>query len=307
MTEFSILGDHTHWRKDFERRLRASYAAAGLGTAAAERMLTRACDGIGNWTVAEITDAGTRVGHVAVIVSDDKGTPEGLIGDLRVDASHAGRGLEQGALEWAEDWCAERGARRLYTRLTETAGALFDGYSVLGQVRTRSVGSPPQPLDGITARPMTRAEYPEWLASEKDSYIAGIVRSGALSPEEAVLKSERDFADLIPEGLATPGNTFLVLEAAGERIGTGWLKHGYLPGVTYGYSLHVQEQHRGKGYGRAAMKAGEQATLAAGDSSLMFTVWGGNEVAMSLYTSAGYHVIEESRAIGLPRTPARSS
>lgn len=48
------------------------------------------------------------------------------------------------------------------------------------------------------------------------------------------------------------------------------------------------------------MAAGEQATLAAGDSALMFTVWGGNEVAMNLYTSAGYQVIEESRSIDLP-------
>ncbi len=78
------------------------------------------------------------------------------------------------------------------------------------------------------------------------------------------------------------------------------MKHGHLPGVTYGYSLHVQERHRGKGYGRAAMAAGEQVALAAGDSMLMFTVWGGNEVAMNLYTSAGYHVVEERRSIDLP-------
>lgn len=52
------------------------------------------------------------------------------------------------------------------------------------------------------------------------------------------------------------------------------------------------------------MAAGEQATLAAGDSALMFTVWGGNEVAMNLYTSAGYQVVEEGRSIGLPRSAA---
>ncbi|MFE2936602.1 hypothetical protein [Streptomyces sp. NPDC059278] len=50
------------------------------------------------------------------------------------------------------------------------------------------------------------------------------------------------------------------------------------------------------------MAAGEQATLAAGDSTLMFTVWGGNEVAMNLYTGAGYQVMEECRSIGLPVT-----
>jgi GNAT superfamily N-acetyltransferase len=292
------------WQKDFERRLRASYTAAGLGAAAAERMLEDACAGIGGWTVAEITDAGIRVGYVAVVVADDNGALAGRIGDLRVDALHAGRGHEQAARDWAEGWCAERGACRLDIRLTEPAGELFDGYRVHGQFRMRRVSSPPEPLDGVTARPMTQAEYPEWLASEKVAYAGDIVRAGALSPDEAVRKSDRDFAKLIPEGLATPDNTFLVLEAAGEQIGTGWLKHGYLPGVSYGYSLYVHEQHRGKGYGRAAMAAGEQATLAAGDSALMFTVWGGNEVAMNLYTSTGYQVMGESRSLGLPRSAA---
>ncbi|GGN50083.1 hypothetical protein GCM10011579_004500 [Streptomyces albiflavescens] len=304
MTEFSILGDNTEWQKDFERRLRAAYTASGLGAAAVEPMLEGVRAGIGDWTVAEITDAGTRVGYVAVVVADDNGALAGRIGDLRVDALHADRGHEQAARDWAEGWCAERGARRLDIRLIEPAGELFDGYRVRGQLRMRRVSSPPQPLDGVTARPMTQAEYPEWLASEKVAYVGDIVRAGALSPEEAMRKSDRDFAKLIPEGLATPDNTFLVLEAAGERIGTGWLKHGYLPGATYGYSLHIQEQHRGKGYGRAAMVAGEQATLAAGDSALMFTVWGGNEVAMNLYTSAGYQVVEESRSLGLPRSAA---
>ncbi|MGC5008482.1 GNAT family N-acetyltransferase [Streptomyces sp. DT203] len=304
MTEFSILGNSTEWQMDFERRLRGSYTAGGLGAAAAERMLDEVRASVGDWTVAEIADAGTRVGYVAVVVADDNGALAGCIGDLRVDALHTGRGHEQDARDWAEGWCAERDAHRVDIRLTEPAGELFDGYSVRGQLRARRVSSPPESLDGVTARPMTQAEYPEWLASEKVAYVGDIVRAGALGPEEAVRKSDRDFAKLIPEGLATPDNTFLILEAAGEQIGTGWLKHGYLPGVTYGYSLHIQEQHRGKGYGRAAMSAGERATLAAGDSALMFTVWGGNEVAMNLYTSAGYQVIEESRSIGLPRSAA---
>ncbi|MDV9199316.1 GNAT family N-acetyltransferase [Streptomyces sp. Wh19] len=304
MTEISVLGDHTDWQNDFEQRLRASHTAAGIGVAAAERMLEGVRGGIGDWTVAEITDAGVRVGYVAVVVADEKGAPTGRIGDLHIDALHAGRGHERAARDWAEGWCVERGAGRLDIRLTEPAGGLFDDYGVRGQLRARRVSSPPEPVEGVTARPMTPAEYPEWLVSEKAAYVGDIVRAGALSPEEAVLKSDRDFAELIPEGLATPDNTFLVIEAAGEPIGTGWLRHGYLPGVTYGFSLYVQERHRGKGYGRAAMSAGEQATLAAGDSTLMFTVWGGNEVAMNLYTRAGYRVVEERRSLALPRSAA---
>ncbi|MFF6999092.1 GNAT family N-acetyltransferase [Streptomyces sp. NPDC008313] len=304
MTDFGILRDRTAWQQDFERRLLAAYTAAGLGTAAAESMLGKVCAGIGDWTVAEITDAGTPVGHVAVVVADDHGTPAGRIGDLHVDPPHAGRGHERAARDWAEAWCAERGAHRLDVRLTEPAGGLFDAYGVRGQLRTRHIAAPPEPLDGVTARPMTPAEYPQWLSSEKAGYVSGIVRSGALSPEDAVRKSDRDFAGLLPEGLSTPGNSFLVLEAEGEPIGTGWLKHGYLPGTSYGYSLHVDEKHRGRGYGRAAMAVGERTTLAAGDSALMFTVWGGNEVAMNLYTSAGYRVLTEDRSLPLSRPAA---
>ncbi|WP_129305621.1 GNAT family N-acetyltransferase [Streptomyces sp. L2] len=301
MTDISVLTDTAPWQHDFERRLRASYSRTGLGAAAVDRMLSTERERAVDWTVAEITDAGTRVGHVAVSLSDDDGAPAGRIGDLHVDAPHTGRGHERAARDWAEDWCAGRGARKLHIRLTEPAGTLFDDYGVRGQVRARPLASPPEPLDGVTARPMTPAEYPGWLAAEKASYADDIARSGARSREEAVRKSDRDFAELIPDGLAAPDNTFLVLEAAGAPIGTGWLCHRHLPGVTYGYSLHIEERYRGKGYGRAAMAAGERATLAAGDTALMFTVWGGNEVAMNLYTSAGYQVVEESRSLDLPR------
>ncbi|MEU5771355.1 GNAT family N-acetyltransferase [Streptomyces asoensis] len=302
MTAFTIVDDSTAWRADFEQRLRASYAAAGLGVGAVANRLDEVRAGAGAWTVAAMSDAGAHVGYVAVTVAEDGGTPAGRIVDLRVEPHHAGRGHEHAARDWAEQWCAERGARRLDVRLTEPAGELFGDYPVRGQLRTRTIASPPEPVDSVTARPMTPAEYPGWLASEKLAYVGDIVRSGALSPEEAARKSDRDFAGLLPQDLATPDNSFLVLERAGEPIGTGWLKHGYLPGVTYGYSLHIQEEHRGRGHGRAAMAAGERATLAAGDSTLMFTVWGGNRVAMNLYTSAGYRVLEEGRSIALPRS-----
>ncbi|MFF3262329.1 GNAT family N-acetyltransferase [Streptomyces sp. NPDC002932] len=304
MTEFNALGDSADWQKDFERRLTATLLAAGLGDAATQRTIEESRGRPGNRTVAGITDAGTRVGYVAVSVEDDGGVPTGRIVDLHVETDHAGRGYEEAARDWAEEWCAERGAGRMDIRITEPVGALFDGYGVRGQLRARRIASPPEPVDGVTARPMTPAEYPEWLAAEKLAYVDDIVRSGAKSPEDAARKSDDDFAKLIPEGLATPGTTLLVLEVAGEPIGTGWLKHGHLPGVTYGYSLHIDERYRGNGYGRAAMAAGEQATLAAGDEVLMFTVWGGNEVAMNLYTSVGYRIVEEYRSTGLPRSAA---
>ncbi|MEV8457780.1 GNAT family N-acetyltransferase [Streptomyces sp. NPDC052095] len=302
MTEFDHLDDTARWRQDFERRLRAAYTGAGLDGPAAEGMIDGTLRRAGDWTVAGITAAGARVGYVAVVATEENGAVDSRIGDLHVDAAHTGRGHERAALEWAEAWCAERGAEQIRVRLSGADDGLFDDYGVRGQLRARRIGSPPEPVEGFTARPMTPAEYPAWVTAEKAEYAGDIARSGALTPEEARKKSDRDFAQLLPEGLDTPDNTFLVLEAAGEPIGTGWLKHGYLPGVTYGYSLFVDEKHRGRGFGRAAMVAGELATLAAGESTLMFSVWGGNEVAMSLYTRTGYRIVEENRSLALPRS-----
>lgn len=182
MTEFNALDDSGDWQKDFERRLTASLLAAGLGDAATRRTVEEARGKHGSWTVAGITDAGTRVGHVAVSVEDDDGVPTGRIGDLRVEADHAGRGYEEAARDWAEAWCAERGAGRVDIRITEPVGGLFDGYGVRGQLRARRIDSPPEPVDGVTARPMTPAEYPEWLAAEKLAYVDDIVRSGLRAP-----------------------------------------------------------------------------------------------------------------------------
>ncbi|MFE7469123.1 GNAT family N-acetyltransferase [Streptomyces sp. NPDC057499] len=304
MTELNVLDDTTAWQQDFERRRLAAYTASGLDAPAAESLLDGARRHVNAWTVAGIMDAGTRVGYVAVAATGENDARASRIGDLHIDPAHAGRGHERAALDWAEEWCAERGAEQIRVRLAGPDTGPFDAYGVRGQLRARRIGSPPEPVEGITGRPMTPAEYTGWLAVEKASYAHDIARSGALGPEEARRKSDRDFAELLPEGLDTPDNTFLVLEADGEPVGNGWLKHGYLPGVTYGYGLRVAEEHRGKGFGRAAMVAGEAATLAAGESTLMFTVWGGNEVAMNLYTSVGYLVVEENRSLALPRSTA---
>lgn len=120
MTELCILDDSIEWQKDFERRLSASYTGAGLGAAAAECMIEDVCARIGDWTVAEIRDAGARVGYVAVVVEDGNGALAGRIGDLHVDAPHADQGHKRAARDWAEEWCVERGARHLHIRLTES-------------------------------------------------------------------------------------------------------------------------------------------------------------------------------------------
>ncbi|MEV7544886.1 GNAT family N-acetyltransferase [Streptomyces sp. NPDC089915] len=285
MTEMEIVAERGAWRSGFEERLLTAYRAVGCSEPVARALLERAVKGIDDWTLA--TDG---TGWIAVGVAEDNGVPVGRIHDLTV-AGPRGRA-------WAERWCAERGARRVVVRLTGGPGAFAD-YPVRGQNRMRTVAERPELPPGLTVRRLREEEYPGWYAREEASYIADIVRAGALTPREAREKSDRDFAEYLPQGYLTPGHAFYAMEAGGVVIGTGWVNHGFLPGVTFGFSLEVHEEHRGKGYGRAAMAVGAWATRQGGDEALMFNVFGGNEVAMGLYDGTGFAVVDEFRSIDL--------
>jgi GNAT superfamily N-acetyltransferase len=296
MTDITPLTDRSSWLPDHLRRLTAAYRANGLTEAAATALVERGRPRAEDWQAAQIVADGRRVGLVAAGVVAENGTTTGRIGVLRLDPAAGGTDRDRlAARDWAEGWCAERGARQVFVTLTEP-DALFDDYGVRGQNRVKPVGTAPSPTAGLTGRPMTAAEYPVWRAAQEAEYTADIIRAGALDPEQARTKSAQDFAHLLPDGLASTGHAILVLEAGGEAVGTGWLLHGFLPGVTFGYSLEVHPEHRGNGHGRGAMTVGELVTAAAGDQALMLNVFGGNEVAMNLYTSTGYRVLEEHRS-----------
>ncbi|MET8751809.1 GNAT family N-acetyltransferase [Streptomyces sp. NPDC004667] len=291
MNGIEIVPDRDVWRADFEARALAGYRAAGCSEPLARALLERAERGIEDWTVA--TD-GTGWIAVELVGGDSDGDGGGTGATVgRIHDLTAARGRP-----WAERWCAERGAERVEVRLTDGPGAFAD-YPLRGRNMMRAAAERPELPAGLTVRPLTEEEYPGWLAGEQAAYVADIVRSGALTPQQARAKSDEDFARYLPQGHRTPGQAFYAMEAEGKVIGTGWVNHGFLPGVTFGFSLEVYEEFRGRGYGRAAMAVGEWATRQGGDEAMMLNVFGGNEVAMRLYDSAGFTVLEEFRSIDL--------
>ncbi|WP_406739044.1 GNAT family N-acetyltransferase [Streptomyces sp. NBC_00853] len=283
MNGMRIVADRGEWRGGFEERVLAGYRAAGCSEPLARALLERAVEGVDGWTVA--TDG---TGWIAVGVTEDNGTTVGRIHDVTVPWGRA----------WAERWCAEHGAGRVEVRLTGGAGGFAD-YPVRQQIRMGVTAERPELPPGLTVRRLTEEEYPAWYAAEEAAYISDIVRAGTLTPEQAKAKSDQDFARYLPQGYQSPGHAFYVMEADGRAVGTGWVNHGFLPGVTFGFSLEVYEEQRGKGYGRAAMAVGQWATRQGCDEAMMFNVFGGNDVAMSLYDNTGFAVLDEYRSIAL--------
>jgi ribosomal protein S18 acetylase RimI-like enzyme len=139
-------------------------------------------------------------------------------------------------------------------------------------------------------RPLREDEYGAWLEQAKEGYAAQMVRAGY--PEErASAKSDRDFAELLPEGLATPAQFVYAVEHDGEVVGSLWLcdRDGEAGRTLFVYALEVDPDHRGRGHGKAAMVLAEDVAREHGLDTITLNVFGGNDVAQSLYRSLGYN------------------
>ena len=146
----------------------------------------------------------------------------------------------------------------------------------------------------LTLRPMTRAEWDDWMPRQLAGYALLIASSGEMSQADAWAKATADTARSFHAGYATPGQLVFRLMAAGQSVGWLWLA---VPGperdrlMAWVYNIEVEPAFRGRGYGRAAMILAEDEARSRGMTSLGLNVHGQNTVARSLYDSLGYDVM----------------
>ena len=137
---------------------------------------------------------------------------------------------------------------------------------------------------------MRENEYDAWLARAKAAYVEDIEVNGDTPHDAAVEKSDRDFAQILPNGLSTPGYSISVVTEGDRGVGILWVAEREMDGrrVLFIYDLEVDEAERGKGYGRAAMQLAEDEARRRGIPRIELNVFGGNEIARRLYRSLGY-------------------
>lgn len=252
--------------------------------------------------VFAITDAGQVAGVAAVSAAGQHGRREAVLHDIWINPAHRGRGHGTQALRAGEAWAREHDAVAAWT-VTDPAepahAALFAGYPIRAYQMIKRLSAPAPLPEGLHGRPMTEAEFADWRARGVAGYTEQVAESGSLDAEAAAAQSAAEFDLLLPQGLGTANQTLLCLCAGDEVVATNWICHHRGPGMSWVYDVEVAEEHRGKGYGRAAMIVGEQATLDAGDSHLALNVFGQNSVAIGLYTAMRYLVYDEARSVDL--------
>ncbi|MGH3447573.1 MAG: GNAT family N-acetyltransferase [Nocardioidaceae bacterium] len=142
----------------------------------------------------------------------------------------------------------------------------------------------------VRLRPMTQHEYDAWWRGAIAEYAEDNVRTGSMPADSAQEMAAKQFAELLPDGLDTQGQHLLVAEDGGERVGVFWvhIRPGQEGTEAFIYDITVEEALRGRGYGRAAMVAGETFAREHGAKSVILHVFEDNTAARSLYQSLGY-------------------
>jgi ribosomal protein S18 acetylase RimI-like enzyme len=135
------------------------------------------------------------------------------------------------------------------------------------------------------------ADLEAWLPVSLAAYIDSRIEAGESRAVATRIATEQR-AQAFPGGVPVSGHHLFHVLVGGERVGMVWVgpSVGEDERARYLYNVEVDADKRGRGYGRAAVRAAERWTAAQGASRLSLNVWGGNDVARGLYDSMGYVV-----------------
>jgi ribosomal protein S18 acetylase RimI-like enzyme len=148
----------------------------------------------------------------------------------------------------------------------------------------------------VTFRPMIDAEYQHLRSWLDEDYAQDVAKAMAMSLEEGREAARKQLGELLPDGLESEGHYFWKIVAPdGAAVGDLWVQIGPAKGRAFIYFVGIDEAFRGKGYGRAAMRALEAEVRPLGATRIDLSVFGDNATAIHLYQSLGY----QTQAMGM--------
>jgi ribosomal protein S18 acetylase RimI-like enzyme len=151
-----------------------------------------------------------------------------------------------------------------------------------------------QPI--ISLRPMTETEYARFRGFLDEDYAQDISRAMRMPIEEARVAADKQMAELLKDGLHTEGHyLWKIVAQDSAAVGDLWVLVDASKQRAFIYFVGIDEPQRGKGYGKAVMRALEGQVKPMGVDRIELNVFGDNTTAIHLYESLGYRPI----AIGM--------
>jgi ribosomal protein S18 acetylase RimI-like enzyme len=144
----------------------------------------------------------------------------------------------------------------------------------------------------VNLEPMSAERFVTWNAALITSYAEEKVRAGNWPEEGSLERSAAECAKELPDGLDSVGHDIFIGTVDGQEVGFLWLftNPELSPPETFIFDIEVKAEHRGKGYGRGLLEAGERWCVEHGVAALKLHVFGFNTAAIKLYESSGFEI-----------------
>ena len=143
---------------------------------------------------------------------------------------------------------------------------------------------------------MTDSEFDVWNEQVWVAYRSELIRAG-LSELEADENIQHNKMTTMPEGRPIAGHYFFKVVHEDENVGSVWLNDQ--GPAWFIYDIEIDQQHRGKGLGRATLRAIEEFVRSNNGTQIQLSVFGFNEVAQKLYLSEGFTTVRLSMSKNL--------
>lgn len=135
-----------------------------------------------------------------------------------------------------------------------------------------------------------------WITRGQAEYERA--RTAAGEPADvAAEKARASYESAFPDGVPAPNHEIfnVVITVSGAQpqiVGFVWIAPMSTGSSDWWVNdVEISSEHRGKGYGRAAMRLAEEAAAEHGATTLGLNVFGYNTVARRLYEAIGYETI----------------
>lgn len=136
--------------------------------------------------------------------------------------------------------------------------------------------------------PIEQEEFEIFLQRAIREYADDHVRNGNWSPDGALEKSKKEFESLLPEGIRSKDQYVYSIRNGDTRVGVLWVQ--IKDQRAFIYDFIVEEEFRGKGYGKQALAALDEILTSMDVASVGLHVFGDNVTAQELYKKMGFQV-----------------
>jgi RimJ/RimL family protein N-acetyltransferase len=157
-------------------------------------------------------------------------------------------------------------------------------------------------VENVQLMPLTAKQYEVWLPRAIAEYAEENVASGRWSADEAPERSRTDFAQLLPQGIATPSHRIwsIVRTSDREPVGVLWINVVEKPTPrAFIYNIEIFPAFRRNGFATQAMLRLEDEAKRLGLDRIGLHVFGHNTAARPLYEKLGYVATNINMSKGL--------